>query len=103
RQEIKWVNDIFEQVRKRENSPDYTMKSRRQEFYTRPKSFDSTPRLQGPYLLKPEPDFVDAYGCDIFHNYTSAATLLGIAWSNGRMDICIEPEMLEPRFELEKK
>lgn len=105
RSEIKWTNEVFEQLRNLDNPSEVSgqTKGPKQEWLTRPKSFDSTPALQGPFLMRPEPEFVDAYGCDIFHLYTSAATLIGLLWSNGRIDICIEPEILGPRFALKAK
>lgn len=98
RQRIKWLADIHAQ-QKAASAAITALDEEKGVVFTRPKSFDSQPQLQGPFLVKPEPVYNgEAMACDIFHAYTEATTLLGICYDTGRVDIMIEPSPLQPRF-----
>lgn len=65
-----------------------------------------TPLLQGPFLFQPAPlefqgDVYDA--CDIFHIEAGAIGVIGVLFSNGKVDICLEFEQLRAKWVDRKK
>ncbi|KAI5837597.1 hypothetical protein DFP73DRAFT_504399 [Morchella snyderi] len=113
RQQTKWINDILTQETNLENSfgaSQSTPWKKNQTYLTRPgldarSKEDLLPHLQGPFLFQPPPvEFPgDYYACDIFHTEAGSLGVIGILYSNGKVDICLEFELLRAKWVDKKK
>lgn len=88
-----------------------------------PSRSDFTPALQGPFLLQPAPAELDngapSSACDIAYvSYSSASPaaaaaeesagsasigLIALSYADGKVDLCVEVEKVEARWEAEKE
>lgn len=113
RQQTKWINDVLTQETNLEGSfgaSQGTPWRKSQTYLTRPGLDSRTkeellPHLQGPFLFQPPPvEFPgDYYACDIFHMEAGSLGVIGILYSNGKVDICLEFELLRAKWVDKKK
>lgn len=111
RSQTKWVNHVLDQESKLANRYPILTSSPRQSNPTclaRPDVVESNPILQGPFLLQPEPerfpgDDTTHAACDIFHIEGGSVGLLGVVYSHGKVEICLECEPLTARWVDKKK
>ncbi|RPA90664.1 hypothetical protein L873DRAFT_1848718 [Choiromyces venosus 120613-1] len=103
RQQTKWINDVLNQEANIGAVYAGSAISPRKKASTclvRPGVVGATPQLQGPFLFQPAPQEIstDEYGCDIFHIESDPVGVIGILFSNGKVDICLEPESLKAKW-----
>lgn len=108
RQQTKWINDVLNQEANLVAALGAIPGSPRKKvptYLTRPEVVGPSPKLQGPFLFQPAPlEFSgDYYACDIFHIEAGAIGVIGILFSNGKVDICLEFELLRARWVDKKK
>jgi len=103
RQQTKWINDVLNQEANMGAIYTGSTISPRKKASTclvRPRVVGPTPQLQGPFLFQPAPQELssDEYGCDIFHIESHPVGVIGVLYSNGKVDICLEPESLKAKW-----
>lgn len=100
RQQTKWINDVLNQESNLATA--FGNASRKvPTCLTRPETVGGAPLLQGPFLFQPAPlEFpgVQYHACDIFHVEAGALGVIGILFSNGKVDICLEFELLGAKW-----
>ena len=104
RRQTKWINDVLNQEAAVSNPPPSLASPRGHPptCLTRPLVVGPEPVLQGPFLFDPAPQEMAIddcpAGCDIFHIAVGPVGVLGIVYSHGKLDICVEPEALPARW-----
>ncbi|KAG0131875.1 hypothetical protein HOY82DRAFT_607214 [Tuber indicum] len=103
RQQTKWINHVLNQEANIGTTCIGSTVSPRKKASTclvRPGIVGPIPQLQGPFLFQPAPPELssDEYGCDIFHIEHHPVGVIGILFSNGKVDICMEPESLKAKW-----
>lgn len=105
RQQMKWINHVLNQEK---NLAAFGSTSNKTPTcLTRPgEDKASSPLLQGPFLFQPVPLEFPGKGyhaCDIFHVEAGALGVIGVLYSNGKVDICLEFELLGAKWVDKKK
>ncbi|RHZ75765.1 hypothetical protein Glove_209g111 [Diversispora epigaea] len=89
RQQLDWVSSIYKQITPNSDKVIYN-----NPLSTRKKK----PKLQGPYLIQPEPVELSTHptdASDILCLATEPLSVIVIAHNNGRVDICLEVDKVE--------
>ena len=104
RYQTKWINNVLNQRQNIINAQTSfaTPKGITPTCLTRPTVVGPTPALQGPFLFEPAPpesmgDDIPA-ACDIFHLEAGAIGVIGIIYSNGKLDVCLEEEPITAKW-----
>ncbi|PWW72459.1 hypothetical protein C7212DRAFT_302039, partial [Tuber magnatum] len=103
RQQTKWINHVLNQeanIGATYTGSTISPRKKASTCLARPGIVGPTPQLQGPFLFQPAPQELssDEYGCDIFHIAFHPVGVIGILFSNGKVDICLEPESLKAKW-----
>lgn len=106
RQQMKWINHVLNQ--EKNLAPSFGSTSNKAPTcLTRPGEDKApSPLLQGPFLFQPAPlEFPGKsyHACDIFHVEAGALGVIGVLFSNGKVDICLEFELLGAKWVDKKK
>lgn len=106
RQQMKWINHVLNQEKNLASSFG-NVSNKAPTCLTRPGEDKApSPLLQGPFLFQPAPlEFPGKsyYACDIFHVEAGALGVIGVLFSNGKVDICLEFELLGAKWIDKKK
>jgi len=104
RHQTKWINEVLNQRQRIVDAQTSfaTPKGIAPTCLTRPTVVGPTPILQGPFLFQPAPpesmgDDIPA-ACDIFHLEAGSIGVVGIIYSNGKLDICLEEEPITAKW-----
>ncbi|KAL7272503.1 hypothetical protein RUND412_004690 [Rhizina undulata] len=104
RQQAKWINDIMNQEANMTAAFSASTLSPIRNAPTclkRPEVVGPSPALQGPFLFQPAPlelSNEEYYACDIFHVESDPLAVIGILYSNGKIDICLEFDPLPAKW-----
>lgn len=104
RHQTKWINDVLNQQQNLLDARNSFLSPRGHipTCFTRPQVVGPSPELQGPFLFEPAPPElnIDDFpaGCDIFHLEAGPVGVIGIIYSHGKLDLCIEPEPITAKW-----
>lgn len=105
RQQMKWINHVLNQEKNLVAFGNTSNKA--PTCLTRPDGDKApSPLLQGPFLFQPVPLEFPGKGyhaCDIFHVEAGALGVIGVLFSNGKVDICLEFERLGAKWADKRK
>ena len=106
RQQGKWVNSILSQESVT-GIPSYSgiggssPRKKPSTCLTRPGVVGPSPLLQGPFLFHPVPPEVSSAeycACDLFHIEAGPVGVIGVLFSNGKLDLCLELDLLRAKW-----
>lgn len=104
RHQTKWINDVLNQQAVIANAQlgFSTPRAQIPSCFKRPEVVGPSPVLQGPFLFDPAPvetggeDYPAA--CDIFHLEAGPVGVIGIVYSDGKLDICLETDPITAKW-----
>ncbi|CAG8474464.1 6096_t:CDS:10 [Acaulospora morrowiae] len=93
RQQVNWVSAVYKQINGINSD---------RVIFNPPSIGRRYPKLQGPYLIQPQPVELSSHATDasdIIFLPTEPVSVIAIAYNNGRIDVCLEVDKVEALWE----